>query len=467
MTSHYFMQCAAAPRVGSHIEGAAPRRAPPRSSPTAEVLNKMADPVTSTPSPQAQEVMRVVQTGASRRRAVWIVLLLLTVAAAAYAWHLRQQRAQQPTTRFVTEEVTRGSLTLTASATGKLQPQRTVAIGAEVSGRIATVHVNSNDTVTKDQVLATFEKDTLQNAIEQAQLQLVSNQSSIRSAQATLTEAKANQARILQLAQGNAVAARELETVKASVARATAALDEARARERLARLNLELARTNLAKAVITSPIDGVVLKRTVEPGNTVAASLQAPELFQIAEDLRHMELHVAIDEADVGMVKAGQKASFTVDAWPERTFEATVKLIQLAPADAAASVVTYTAELAVENPDLSLRPGMTATATITTERREDVFTLPAQALRFQPQRERQKGFSLVPTIRGGRPGGRSGQQGAGGNAVWVLRDSKPVRVPVKTGNTDGVRVEIREGLKEGDAVITAQESIKDAEEASK
>jgi HlyD family secretion protein len=111
---------------------------------------------------------------------------------------------------------------------------------------------------------------------------------------------------------------------------------------------------------------------------------------------------------------------------------------------------------------------MTATATITTERREDVFTLPAQALRFQPQRERQQGFSLVPTIRGGRPGGgRSGQQGAGGNAVWVLRDSKPVRVPVKTGNTDGIRVELRDGLKEGDKVITAQESIKDAEEASK
>jgi HlyD family secretion protein len=429
----------------------------------------MAATVTDPTSPQAQEVLRVVKTGHTRRRVIWAIVLIVLIGLGVYAWSAQKRKAAEPTTRFVTEAVERGSLTLTASATGRLQPQRTVAIGAEVSGRIATVLVNSNDKVTKGQLLATFEKDTLTNAVDQAKLQLTTNQTAIRRSLANLADAKANEARTAQLAAGNAVAARELITVRNALTRANADLDEARARERLAKLSLDLSRTNLAKGEITSPIDGVVLKRSVEPGNTVAASLNSPELFQIAEDLSHMELHVSIDEADVGMVKPAQKAVFTVDAWPERTFEASVKLIQLAPTDAASNVVTYTAELAVENPDLLLRPGMTATATITTEQRDDILTIPAQSLRFQPQRDKSSGFSLFQAPRGARAGrtGGAGQQGVGGNAVWILRDGKPKRVPVKTGHTDGVRVEIREGLEAGDLIITAQESIKDEPEDAK
>lgn len=406
---------------------------------------------------KTDEVLSTVQRGGKRRV---IVGLIVIMAIAAAVWFATREEDKTPQFVFETASAARGDIAITVTATGRLEPQRSIQIGAEVSGKLTTVEVEVNQRVKKGQVLARFDTERLDSALDQAEAQRLSSAASTTSARATLLEAERSYERVKKLHARGASPPSALESAEATLARARASLAGARANDRLARARVVQARTDLSRAVITSPVDGVVLTRSVEPGNTVAASLQAPELFLIAEDLRKMKLQVAIQEADVGLVKAGHKATFLVDAWPERTFEAEVKLVHVYPT-VTNNVVTYTAELSVDNADELLRPGMTAVTTIMSDPRKDVLRVPNTALRFSPRREQQSAsFSLFPTRRrGGRRG--SSNANAGGSTVYILRErngvQRPRRVPVRTGRSDGTYTEILSGkLEAGARVITEQ-----------
>lgn len=409
---------------------------------------------TASPSEKTRKVASAVKGDHGLRRWLLSGAVVLALAGAAAAWYAWGDGEAVKTWR--TAAVDRGDIVTSATATGNLEPGRQVAIGAEISGRIKSVEVDYNAKVTQGQVLATFETEDLDNAVKQASLSLDAARADLQRASATLEEARADEARVKQLAAGGAASKSQLQAARATTLRASADVYRSRANLHLAEARVEDATNDRAKAVLTSPVDGVVLQRSVEPGNTVAASLQSPELFVLAEDLSRMELHVAIDEADVGQVQAGQEASFTVDAWPEETFPATVEIIHLAPT-IAGNVVTYTAVLSVDNGRGLLRPGMTAMATITTDTRPDALRVPVAALRYQPAKaEQSAGFTLIPARGPGRQGNR--RNNAPGSTLWVLRDGQPLRISVKLGRSDGRFTEVLDGeLKEGDQVITGED----------
>ncbi|MDO9488946.1 MAG: efflux RND transporter periplasmic adaptor subunit, partial [Sphingomonadaceae bacterium] len=306
--------------------------------------------------------------------------------------------------QYVTVPVERGSLRVTVSATGNLQPTNQVDVGSELSGTVVELNVDNNDRVTRGQVLARLDPARLQDAIAQERAQLASAHAGVAQARATVTQARASLGRleeVRRLSGGKVPAATELDAARAEYQRALAGVSSAEASVAQARAQLSADETQLSKAIIRSPVTGVVLSRQVELGQTVAASLNAPVLFTIAEDLAQMQLEVKVDEADVGQVDAGQRASFQVDAFPERTFAAVVKRVDVGAnsGTAAASsttsttgqVVAYTAELTVANQDLTLRPGMTATAEIITAERNNVLLVPNAALRFSPEAAAQAG----------------------------------------------------------------------------
>lgn len=349
--------------------------------------------------------------------------------------------------------VDRGDMVLTATATGNLEPKSEVAVGAEISGLIREVNVVENDTVTKGMVLARFDTEELQVNLQQAQARLAVAEARVAEAQATREEARLNRQRIQTLVASNIVPQADLDASEAAYQRATAQVALARAAVQEAQGAVSAARTRLDKSVITSPIDGVVLLRTIEPGNTVAANFQTPELFVLAEDLRQMELHVSLDEADVALVSSGQPATFTVDAWPDREFEAHVLTVYLYPT-VENNVVTYTTLLSVDNTGLLLRPGMTATATITTGSREQALRVPNAALRFQPPGDGKAGgmFSGPPGTQG-----RAAEQGPG-NMLWILQNNQPARIAVRTGYSDRRYTELLgDALQEGDSVLVGVE----------
>ncbi len=266
--------------------------------------------------------------------------------------------------QYRTEEVRRGSLVVTVSATGNLEPTNQVDVSSELSGIIDRVMVDYNDRVDAGQVLAVLDRDKLQAEVLQSEAALAAAEAKVKESQATVLETKLKLQRCERLAEKGLCPQEEVDTNSAAYKRAQAEEGSARAQVAQARAKLDADRTNLAKAEIHSPINGVVLVRAVEPGQTVAASLQAPVLFTLAEDLSEMELHVDVDEADVGQVQEGQQASFSVDAFPERVFKAQITQVRYG-AQEVEGVITYETVLKVDNTDLSLRPGMTATAEIT------------------------------------------------------------------------------------------------------
>lgn len=396
----------------------------------------------------ADEVRAVLRAQQGRSRLTLALRIgAALVVVALLGWWFRPQD-EAPRWRFAT--VDRGDMVLTATATGNLEPDSEISVGAEISGLVREVLVSQNDPVTKGQVLARFDTDTLTVALQQVRAQLAVARAAVEEADATLAEAKLDETRKQTLVQDGTLPRSELDAAVAARKRAAARLDSSRASVRQAEAAVSEAQTRLDKAVIRSPIDGVVLKRSVEPGNTVAASFQAPELFILAEDLSHMELHVAVDEADVGLVAAGQSARFTVDAWPDRDFEARVEKVYLSPT-VENNVVTYTTVLTVDNGEGLLRPGMTATATITTGTRRDILRVPNAALRFEPPKDRSGGFMMGP------PGMRRADQGTTGSVVWTLVDGAPHRVPLRTGYSDGRFTEVLGGeVKAGDRLLTGE-----------
>jgi HlyD family secretion protein len=408
-----------------------------------------------------------------RRPSLWIGVALIVIAVGgALAWRSRQQAAAEPT--YVTSPVTRGNLSVSVTADGTLQPTRTVNIGSELSGTVTRVLVDVNDRVKKGQVLVELDTAKFSDQVERSRATVASAVAKVAQAVATVKESQSNLTRLKEVARlsgGKVPSKTELDTAEATYERAQA--DEAAARAAVvdAKAALSTDETNLSKASIRSPIDGVVLTRAVDPGNAVAASLQAVTLFTIAEDLTRMELRVNVDEADVGMVAVGQDASFTVSAYPTRRYPATITRVAYG-SSITDNVVTYITYLDVVNDDLSLRPGMTATATIRAVERHDVLLVPNTALRFTPAAPNAGGeaaagakgggivSSLLPRFpaRAQRSAGTA-PGGAATRRVWVLREGRPVAVTIKPGVSDGRMTEVAAGeLQPGMLVITDQRS---------
>jgi HlyD family secretion protein len=384
-----------------------------------------------------------------RRRLLLVVLGVLGLAGAAALIYANGHRSETRQPRFETAKVRRGDLTVTVSATGTLEPTNQVDVSSELSGIIKTVAVDFNDRVRIGQELARLDDTKLRAAVAKSEAALASARAGLIEARATAAEARANLARIEQLrrvTENKVPSDQDLETAGAAVDRAVAAEAAAAAKIAEATATLNLDRTNLEKSVIHSPINGVVLTRSVEPGQTVAASLQAPVLFTLAEDLALMELHVDVDEADVGMVHEGQAAVFTVDAYPDRSFPATIRQVRYGAATTS-GVVTYETVLTVSNQDLTLRPGMTATAEITVQQVTDALLVPNAALRFVPAVQPAAGRSgLIGRLLPGPPRRQKGTGGpdpASGPRVWLLQDGRPAPVPVTIGQSDGIFTEIK------------------------
>ena len=371
---------------------------------------------------------------------------------------------------YATEAVTRGNLQVRVTATGNLAPTNQVAVGSEISGLVEKVFVDVNDRVVRGQVLAQIDTSRALDTIARSRAALNSAQAGVGQAQATLRQSQSNLSRlqeVYRLSGGKVPSMAELDIGRGEYARAVANLRAAQAQVASAAAQLSSDNTNLQKATIRSPVTGVVLSRQIEPGQTVAASFNTPTLFNIAEDLSAMKLEVKVDEADVGQVFAGQTATFTVDAFPGRSFPALIKRVDVgansttSSAVSSSTVVSYTAVLTVQNADLTLRPGMTATANIVASEQRNVLLVPNAALRFKPTvAKKSSGLGIgmgPPGMRQSKP--KEAQIGRGTRqTVYVLgADNAPNAVPVIAGASNGsVTIVTGDGLKAGDKVITGE-----------
>lgn len=421
------------------------------------------------PSASALASILAPRVSLTRRRIVTIIavsaIIVLVLVAFVFS---RLSRSAQPASAFVTEPLKRGDITLTITATGNLEPTNEVTVGSELSGTTLEVYVDTNDRVTKGQPLAKLDTSKLAQQTAASRAAVVSAKAKVTQAEATLKETEADLARqqeLHRLSGGKLPSQAELATSVATAERARADLLSAQASVGEAEAQVLINESDLAKAVIKSPIDGIVLTRDIEPGQTVAASFTAPELFVIAENLEHMKLKVAIAEADIGRVAKGQPATFTVDAWPSRAYTASVLKVSYGSA-VTDNVVTYETELQVANTDLSLRPGMTATADIRVAESKQVFLVPSAALRFnptaasaQPSAASKKSFvqsltPMPPRSGSGKPAAPA-KSAPGSARIWILRDGRPEPLSVTIGLADERHTEVSgEGLSENLAVIT-------------
>jgi HlyD family secretion protein len=404
-----------------------------------------------------------------RRPLLWLGVLLL-VSVIAGVWYWQQQKSAHAAPAYLTQPVARGNLSLTVTANGTLQPVRTTNIGSELSGTVLKVNVDVNDRVKKGQVLVELDTAKLRDQILRSRAAISAANAKVAQADATVKEARAGLARfeeVARLSGGKVPSKAELDASRASLARAQADAASARASVSDAEAALSTDMINQSKASIRAPSDGIVLTRSVDPGNAVAASLQAVTLFSVADDLARLRLQVYVDEADVGAVKVGQNALFTVSAYPRRKYPARITRVAFG-STITDNVVTYLTDLDVDNADLSLRPGMTATASITATQRHDVLLVPNTALRFSPtaaasaaSAKAGAGINLMPRMPSSRVR-KSAADGASISAarqVWVLRDNKAVAVAVTPGISDGRMTEITGGdLQVGMQVITGQKA---------
>ena len=424
------------------------------------------------PATAPVDLAAAIKVGGPGKRTKWLLILSLVMVAAGagawYWWH-QVQLARNQVPPYATEVLKRGDISLTITATGNLVPTNVVTVGSELSGTTLEVYVDINDRVTKGQPLAKLDTTKLAQQTAGSRAAVNAAQAAVTQAEATVKESDATLARqqeLQRLSGGKVPSKLDLDTAIASADRARANRLSAQAAVGQAQAQLQINETDLGKAIVKSPIDGIVLTRSIEPGQTVAASFTAPQLFIIAEKLERMKLEVAIAEADIGRVAKGQPSTFTVDAWPDRAYTASVTVVSYGSA-VTQNVVTYQTDLEVSNDDLSLRPGMTATADIRVAEAKGVFLVPTAALRFVPADPgkvapgaAKKSFvqSLIPmpTRNRSRPaaaGGAPAAQGAGAH-IWILRNGRPESLAVRLGLTDGRDTEISgEGLAEGLVVI--------------
>ncbi|MGC3996290.1 MAG: efflux RND transporter periplasmic adaptor subunit [Anaeromyxobacter sp.] len=402
------------------------------------------------------------------KRVLLVLLAVAAVAGALVAW--RWRAGGDAVGRYETAAVDRGRVVARVTATGTLSALVTVQVGSQVSGRISELHADFNDRVRKGQLIARIDPALFEAAVQQQRANVVAAQGNLARARAQAADAGRQLARTQDLFQKQLASRAELDTARATAEAADASVQASQGSLAQARAAAHQAEVNLAYTRIVSPTDGVVISRNVDVGQTVAASLQAPTLFVIAEDLARMQVDTSVAEADVGRLRAGMPASFTVDAWPGETFQGAVRQVRNAP-QTVQNVVTYDAVVDVANPEQRLKPGMTATVTFIYAEREDALRLPNAALRFrppaslraargaaapaaQPAAERQgAGGAGQGGARGARPGGR----GAAERTVWVVRapGRAPEPVQIRTGISDGSVTEVLEGgLQAGDAVVT-------------
>jgi len=410
-----------------------------------------------------------------------IIIALVAIAGLVVGFTLMGKNSNNKP-KYRLEKVARGDIEVMVTATGTLNPVVLVDVGSQVSGKIEKIYVDFNSKVKEGDLLAELDQSQIEAQIEQNQANYQSSMASVERAKVSLEIAQKNYERALSLYEKNLIASQEKDTAEANYLQAKADLVSAEARAAQAKYQLDASKVNLGYTIIKSPIDGVVVSRNVNVGQTVAASFQAPVLFQIANDLAKMQVECLVDEADVGSVKEGQKVKFTVEAYPNDIFWGTVRQVRYA-ALVQSNVVSYTAVLDVDNSSLKLLPGMTATCSIIVGEAKNVLRVPNTALRFNPnlkQEELQKLMKAAleemmakrqqsgqarpgggQTTAGPRPGmgmpGASGQQTQRRNPpkVWTLDEKGNLKIIfVRTGMTDTSYTEIVDGnLKEGDEVI--------------
>lgn len=421
------------------------------------------------------DIDHILQPASPRRRWKRYVIALIVIIAIAGAWAFIRKPGTAPS-RFRTTEITRGDLASTVTATGTLQARIKVDISSELSGTIAEVFVDYNSRVKKGEPLARLNTTKLEDQAAQTRANLQSAQAKVLQAKADVDSAQTALARlekVAQLSNGQLPAGSELDDARIKLRNLQAAQQSAEASAAQLVAALHINETDLTKATIRAPIDGTVLMRSVDPGQTVAASLQAPVLFTIAQDLKEMDLNIAVAEADVGQLREGMEASFAVDAWPGKQYKARVRQIRYG-AKTVDNVVSYETILQVKNDDLSLRPGMTATAELRVAERKGILMVPNAALRFTPPSGGQEAgnkngvlsslFPTPPNLRGNRPKEvtQVGRKAAGAQGrVWVLRDGQPHPLIVTVGLSDGRNTEVSgDEISEGVAVITRAETQK-------
>lgn len=389
----------------------------------------------------------------------WAFLLALVSLGGLYAWRKLHPPPVPLEARVRTAAVTRGPIAARVTATGTLSALVTVQVGSQVSGRIAELHADFNSRVKKGQLIARIDPQLFAAAVEQARANLLAAEGNLARVQAQAEDAERQAVRQRALAERQLIAQAELDTALSNAAAARASIQASQGSVAQAKAALNQSRVNLAYTNIHSPIDGVVISRNVDVGQTVAASLQAPTLFTIAEDLTRMQVDTNIAEADIGKLQPGLEASFTVDAFPQLPFKGRIRQIRNAPLTVQ-NVVTYDAVIDVENPELKLKPGMTANVIVTWAEADEVLRVPNAALRFRPPADLLPPVPQTAPASGARESGpRAGgfsRKAAGANArqVWVLRGQSLEAVPVQTGITDGSLSEITSAdLQEGDAVV--------------
>jgi len=371
-------------------------------------------------------------------KAKWI-LIFVAVVLAGLAWFFFF-REGETAARYKTRKVDRGDVTSVVSATGKVNAVVTVQVGSQVSGTIQQLFADFNSPVKNGEVVAQIDPALFEAQVAQARARLANDEANVEKARVVLEDAKRNLGRMEELLSQNLISQSEKDAAQTAHDSSAAGLKAAQAQLIQDRASLSLAETNLRYTTIRSPVDGIVISRNVDVGQTVAASLQAPTLFTIAQDLTEMQVDTSVDEADIGMTRVGQEAEFTVDAYPDSPFHGTVHDIYNQPI-VVQNVVTYDAIIRVKNPDFRLKPGMTANVTIRIGRSENAIRIPNAALRYSPEPPAGAAAQAKPV--------RSGTVD-----IWVLKKGEPVRVPVTLGLSDGSFSEVTSGeLREGDEVI--------------
>ncbi len=395
------------------------------------------------------------------RRAIWLAAIALAAGLAIWWYEARQAAASLVT--YETQPTQTGSLTVTVTATGTIQPTTQIDVSSEMSGIVRDVNVDNNSLIKTGDVLATLDTERFKAQLRSMEASVAGARAKLADAEATLQASNLTLNRRSSLQKRGVSTSQDLETAQAAQLRAEAAIDSAKAEIEIANANVEQKRLDISKSQILSPIDGIVLKRTVEPGQTVASSLQAPILFTLAEDLKRMQLEANVDEADIGQVSVGQKASFTVDAFSGRNFPARIETIDFSPVTKD-GVVTYRAVLSVDNADLVLRPGMTATTQIVVKEVASALLVPNAALRYAPPAEaKRESFSLSRLFlpRFPRGSGQRKEAPTSSRTVYVLNNNAPLAVPVTTGATDGKVTEIKSGDLKPDAllIVTSKQGV--------